>query len=101
VPDPVVTGIRHCFNYGTKHHFRVDATHLGAAVTPSVTDDDAIWVVDQNSVSIGVDFVEFDATPSKPPGLGGTGSLTVTVTNSDGGGSGSGTANDASYYTGT
>ena len=50
--------------------------------------------------------VEFDATPSKRSGLGGTGSLTITVSNSPAQAppqsqSGTVTAGDGSYYIGS
>jgi hypothetical protein len=102
VADPVVRSIRHCFKYGVKHHFWVDTENVFNPQRVTVTDSDAIWVVDDRSILIGPGNIEFDATPSEPTGVGGTGSLTITVTNppSDGGGAGSATAADESYYTG-
>lgn len=73
--------IRHRFRYGSSHHFRVGGTNLNQVVQVTVTDGDANWVVEPSTLAIAPDNIEFDATPSKPSGLGGTGSLTITVSN--------------------
>ena len=96
---PVITGVRHRFKYGVKHHFRVDGTSLNNVGSVTLVGSDAFWTVDPR-MAISPTSVEFDATPAKPDGVGGTGSLTITVTNtpSSGGESGQRTTG-ASYYT--
>jgi hypothetical protein len=81
VSKPVPKKIRHCFIYGTPHHFYVEGTDLDGVHQVTVSDSDATWVVNQSTVKASAKFVKFDATPSKPNDLGGTGSLTITVSN--------------------
>jgi hypothetical protein len=98
VSQPVINGIRHRFKYGVTHHFRVDGTNLNNVGTVTVTDSEATWTL-PSSVSISPTSIEFDSTPTKPPGLGGTGSLTITVTNTPVSGGESGKRTTGASYT--
>jgi hypothetical protein len=112
VSKPVPKKIRHSFVYGTEHHFYVEGTDLNGVQQVTVTDSDATWVVNTRSMQVSPTSVEFDATPSKRSGLGGTGSLTITVSNvpvsptptpttPPPSQTGSVTAGDGSYYSGS
>jgi hypothetical protein len=106
VSKPVPQMIRHSFKYGTEHHFYIEGSDMIDVVQVTVSDTDANWVVTSGSLKPSADSVEFDATPSKRSGLGGTGSLTITVSNvttqpPPPSQSGTVTAGDGSYYSGS
>jgi hypothetical protein len=101
VPNPTIKNVRQFFKYNKKYSFRVNGSEMNQVGSVTLTDGAAIWEVDQRSIQVAPDSVQFDATPKPRPGPGGTGALTITVTNQPNAGGGQATATGSSYYTGT